>query len=113
VKEIAGSGIATNAGRLKSIQSFTSASARMSTSLGMGNEDDPADVHVVSEMAADLVARHGENAPCLALEHEDDARRRGNDEDADAWLEIAAAATEMIHGIPIASTRLKLRRRPQ
>jgi hypothetical protein len=79
----------------------------------MGKEDDPADVDVVREMAADLVARHGENAPSVALEHEDNARRRGNDEDADAWLEIAAAATDMIHGIPIASTGLKLRRRPQ
>jgi hypothetical protein len=68
---------------------------------------------VVREMAADLVVRHGENAPSVALEHEDNARRRGNDEDADAWLEIAAAATEMILGIPIASTALKFRRRPQ
>ena len=79
--------------------------------MGTRHEDQCAD-DVVRQTAADLVARYGRGAPSIALGHEDNARRRGNDEDADAWLEIAAAATEMVHATPITSPALNVTSRP-
>lgn len=79
----------------------------------MDKDEDADDVDIIRQIALDLVARHGKDAPSIALEHEENARRRGQEEDADAWLEIAAVAAEMVHGTPIASNALKLRRRPQ
>jgi hypothetical protein len=69
------------------------------------------DGDLIREMASNLIQRHGPKAPRVALKHEETARARGHHTDADAWLQIAGAATEMLRGTPFMGEVLTFLRR--
>jgi hypothetical protein len=75
----------------------------------MGHNSD--DLDLIQKAAAELVARHGISAARMALKHEGQARARGHDTDADAWLAIAGAAAEMLHGKPFVAEVMNFLRR--
>lgn len=72
-----------------------------------GDQDDG---DLIRKVALDLIQRHGPKAPRVASSTSEPLAPRGHHTDANAWLAIAGAATEMLRNKPIMTEVLKFLR---